>query len=136
MDMRVFTGMLRNHVVGKFLWSRTEYHFPFHCFPLLAQTNRCGVFDFQGQESDSDNTLALQFLLSNYKDVVSNPVQRAESWLVSCLRRQFITPFRRLANIFGVAPKASREVRGKCLFSFLGENSVLDVLSNIRAPQR
>ncbi|XGW23222.1 hypothetical protein V3C99_005455 [Haemonchus contortus] len=35
----------------------------------------------KGTEGDADNTLALQFLLSNYKDVVSNPVQRAESWL-------------------------------------------------------
>ncbi|KAL6732682.1 hypothetical protein Aduo_003418 [Ancylostoma duodenale] len=35
----------------------------------------------KGHGSDADNTLALQFLLSNYKDVVSNPVQRAESWL-------------------------------------------------------
>ncbi|WKX91292.1 hypothetical protein Q1695_009827 [Nippostrongylus brasiliensis] len=40
----------------------------------------------KGQESDSDSTLALQFLLSNYKEVVSNPVQRAESWLVSSSR--------------------------------------------------
>ncbi|VDM59131.1 unnamed protein product, partial [Angiostrongylus costaricensis] len=33
------------------------------------------------QNYDADNTLALQFLLNNYKDVVANPVQRAESWL-------------------------------------------------------
>ncbi|KAK5986205.1 hypothetical protein GCK32_022260, partial [Trichostrongylus colubriformis] len=35
----------------------------------------------RGTDSDADNTLALQFLLNNYRDVVSNPVQRAESWL-------------------------------------------------------
>ncbi|KAJ1371313.1 hypothetical protein KIN20_033247 [Parelaphostrongylus tenuis] len=29
----------------------------------------------KGQSYDADNTLALQFLLSNYKDVVANPVQ-------------------------------------------------------------
>uniref|UniRef100_A0A158P6J5 ULP_PROTEASE domain-containing protein n=1 Tax=Angiostrongylus cantonensis TaxID=6313 RepID=A0A158P6J5_ANGCA len=36
----------------------------------------------KGQNYDADNTLALQFLLNNYKDVVANPVQRAESWLM------------------------------------------------------
>ncbi|KJH42149.1 hypothetical protein DICVIV_11865 [Dictyocaulus viviparus] len=35
----------------------------------------------KGHSYDADNTLALQFLLNNYKDVVSNPVHRGESWL-------------------------------------------------------
>uniref|UniRef100_A0A1I7XRA4 Protein tweety homolog n=1 Tax=Heterorhabditis bacteriophora TaxID=37862 RepID=A0A1I7XRA4_HETBA len=35
----------------------------------------------QSQGAEGDNTLALQYLLSNYKDVVENPIQRAESLL-------------------------------------------------------
>ncbi|ETN86225.1 hypothetical protein NECAME_01353 [Necator americanus] len=53
-------------------------------FVLLTDEDMEKLHDLasKAQGSDADNTLALQFLLSNYKDVVSNPVQRAESWLI------------------------------------------------------
>ncbi|KIH51376.1 hypothetical protein ANCDUO_18539 [Ancylostoma duodenale] len=63
------------------------------CEKKYRQREKVVIESIQGHGSDADNTLALQFLLSNYKDVVSNPVQRAESWLLVISWDQQISSF-------------------------------------------